>query len=368
MLRLIELFSGIGAQAKALKNLNIPFEHWRTCEWEINAMKSYKAIHSIYNVDYSEKYSKEELIEILCNANISNNGKEPMQHSTIKHKNEKWLREVYNAIVCTNNMTDITKVHGIDLGIIDKEKYTYIMTYSFPCQDLSIAGKQKGMIKGGGTRSGLLWEVERILKECEELNALPQVLLMENVTQVHGKKNIEDFKKWTDMLESLGYSNYCQDLNAKDYGIPQNRNRCFMVSILGNCKYEFPKSFELKLKLKDMLEDKVDEKYYLNDKQVKRIRESTYNTAKNRIQQKDWCNTLCARDYKDPKCVEAFDSKIRKLTPKEYWRLMGFSDEDFNKAEKICSNTQLYKQAGNSIVVNVLEEIFKNLFKSVESR
>jgi site-specific DNA-cytosine methylase len=117
------------------------------------------------------------------------------------------------------------------------------------------------MEKGSGTRSGLLWEVERLLKECDEL---PQVLLMENVTQVHSKKNIEHFNQWIKALEDLGYSNYWQDLNAKNYGIPQNRNRTFMVSILGNYTYEFPKPFELKLKLKDMLESDVAARYYTN--------------------------------------------------------------------------------------------------------
>ena len=122
------------------------------------------------------------------------------------------------------------------------------------------------MTKGSGTRSGLLWEVERLLDECEEL---PQVLLMENVPQVIGKKNIKDFQSWRSKLESLGYSNYVQLLNSKDYGIPQNRNRCFMVSILGQYHYTFPKKKPLKLKLKDMLEDKVDEKYYLSDTIIK---------------------------------------------------------------------------------------------------
>lgn len=121
------------------------------------------------------------------------------------------------------------------------------------------------MTKGSGTRSGLLWEVERLLDECEEL---PQVLLMENVPQVIGKKNIKDFQSWRSKLESLGYSNYVQLLNSKDYGIPQNRNRCFMVSILGQYHYTFPKKQKLKLKLKDMLEDEVDEKYYLSNEMI----------------------------------------------------------------------------------------------------
>ena len=150
------------------------------------------------------------------------------------------------------------------------------MTYSFPCQDLSLAGKGAGMEKGSGTRSGMLWEVERILKECEE--ELPQILLMENVPQVVGKKNKEDFNKWVSFLESKGYTNkYCM-LNAKEVGypepIPQNRNRCFMVSVLNpKCEIIFPDKSERKLVLKDLLESNVDEKYYLSDQQIKSIRE-----------------------------------------------------------------------------------------------
>lgn len=210
--RLIELFAGIGSQAKALERLGVNFTHYRVVEWDKYAMASYNAIHGT-----------------------------------------------------SFETSDIQKIHAEDLGIAEREKYIYIMTYSFPCQDLSLAGNQKGMTKGSGTRSGLLWEVERLLDECEEL---PQVLLMENVPQVIGQKNIKDFQKWRSKLESLGYSNFVQLLNAKDYGIPQNRNRCFMVSILGDYHYTFPKKQKLEKKLKDMLEDKVDEKYYLSNEMI----------------------------------------------------------------------------------------------------
>jgi DNA (cytosine-5)-methyltransferase 1 len=125
---------------------------------------------------------------------------------------------------------------------------------------LSVAGKGRGMTKGSGTRSGLLWEVERLLNEVENL---PQVLLMENVPQVHGAKNMNDFQSWIDFLESKGYTNFWQDLNAKNYGVAQNRNRTFMVSILGRAKFKFPEPIELKYIMKDYLEDSVEEKYYV---------------------------------------------------------------------------------------------------------
>lgn len=129
------------------------------------------------------------------------------------------------------------------------------------------------MKKGSNTRSSLLFEVERLLNECMDLNGnLPQILLMENVPQVHSEQNREDFRNWIGFLESLGYNCFYKDLNAKDYGIPQNRERTFMVSCLGDYYYDFPEPFELKLRLKDMLEENVDEKYYItNDKSLELI-------------------------------------------------------------------------------------------------
>jgi len=130
-----------------------------------------------------------------------------------------------------------------------------------------VAGKGKGM-SDTSTRSGMLWEVERILKECKELGQLPSCLVMENVPQVHSIDNMSDFSKWINSLEGMGYRSYWKDLIATDYGIPQTRNRTFMVSILGDYNYTFPKPIPLKLKLKDMLEDNVPEKYYLSDKMI----------------------------------------------------------------------------------------------------
>lgn len=385
-LRLIELFAGIGAQAKALENLGVNFEHYRIFEFDKYAVASYNAVHGT-------------------------------EFET----------------------SDITKIHADDLGIVETDKYEYIMTYSFPCTDLSTAGKQKGMSRDSGTRSGLLWEVERLLKETKEL---PQILLMENVPGVLSEKNKKDFLEWCGFLESLGYTSKYKILNAKDYGIPQNRDRVFMISWLGEYYYNFPDKKPLSLMLKDFLERSVDKKYYLSEKAIKGFFKHTKESIEkkngfrfdptngkgiakavlskagsrpcdnyialdeqNGYIRKDGTIGALTTDGSSPKHnnriiekVRVFqyahgylpageidgnifptvrtsntdrynnaiqvngDTRIRKLTPKECWRLMGFDDESFFKAEKVVSNSQLYKQAGNSIVVNVLMAIFEKLF------
>ena len=387
---------------------------------------------------------------------------------------DKYAIAAYNAIHGEiknyGSICDIQEIPQVD-----------IFTYSFPCQDISLAGNRKGFSRDSNTRSGLLWEVERLLENQEKVGKLPQVLLMENVKALVGLKFKDDYIEWQLKLEELGYKNYWKVLNAKNYGIPQNRERVFMVSILGEYHYTFPDKFPLKLRLKDMLEDEVDEKFYLSDKQMQQLKNTPHEQSSiSRVKNiDDICNcidtmgggnrepkifcsyalgsrehetqgwkeimpTLAARDYKDPKVVlipeatkkgyaEATDGdgvyinrphqkrgvvqkdmiqtiktspdvgvvvkgnysksnhnasrivdekgiaptvmenhgtvtaidtnlRIRKLSPKECFRLMGFSDEEFAKAESVISNSQLYKTAGNSIVVDVLYYIFKQLF------
>ena len=376
-IRLIELFAGYGSQAMALKRIGAKFEHYKVVEFDKFAINSYNAVHG---TDFK--------------------------------------------------VTDIRDIHAEDLEVTDTDKYCYIMTYSFPCTDLSVAGKMKGMKKGSGTRSGLLWEVERLLKEMDEK---PQVLLMENVPQVHGKKNKEDFQSWISFLESVGYRNYWQDLNAKDFGVPQNRERCFMVSLLGNYTYHFPLiERERELQLTDVLENTVEEKYYLHSDKAKKLIEQLIvrnvlteqsegkkcvDGTINKPQQREVTNCIKARydcgisnlrsdgnmvvekmqkinvvGTMDNTLDHTFESanrvystegiaptvhtcagggteikvltdeySIRKLTPRECGRLMGVADEDITKMEKVNSNSQLYKQFGNSIVVDVLCAIFKQL-------
>lgn len=272
-IRLIEFFAGYGSQNLALKYLGANYESWRICEWATKSIQAYNDLHHEDYTDYSMVYSYQEILDFLYNKGVSMNYNNPMTLEQIKRKGEKWCRNVFNNIIATNNLVNIQQVSAKDLNIVDTDKYDYVLTYSFPCQDLSLAGKRAGMVKGENTRSGMLWEVERILKECYSLGTLPKILLLENVTQLHSKENMPHLQAWLRELEKLGYSSYLQDMNSADYGVPQHRDRTFVVSILGDYYYEFPKKFPLKLVLADMLEDEVDEKYYLSDQMIKYISE-----------------------------------------------------------------------------------------------
>lgn len=366
--RLIELFAGIGSQAKALELLGVDFEHWKVCEFDDYAMKSYNAVHN------------------------------------------------------TNFKTsDIQNLTASDLEIKDKDKYEYIMTYSYPCTDISIAGKKEGMERNSGTRSSLLWEVERLLKECGDNK--PQILLMENVRECHNGKNAPLFFEWTSFLRSIGYKNFYTDMDAKNYGIPQTRKRCFMLSILDeNAYYEFPQACGLNYSVKEFLEDKVDKKYYVKEETalplIKKMEkecpsatiiDDTYGFDNSEVRYfPDVCPTLRAAKA-NLKCIVAmrgrnsdslnqtpgasteqrleknktnccntittvqkdnliFENKqLRTLTPKEVWRLFGFEDKDVENASEFVPDTQLYKQGGNCIVVNCLVAILGLLFKGKES-
>lgn len=191
-IRTIELFGGYGSQLLALKYLGANVEQWKLCEWAIKSIQAYKDLHfKEDDTDYSKNLSIDEIKKFLFDKGISSNYNEPMTQQQISRLNEKQARTIYNNIKATHNLVNIQQVKGKDLEIIDKDKYCYILSYSFPCQDLSLAGR-RALMSDTSTRSGLLWEVERILTELEEK---PQVLLMENVPQVHGEGAVEDFNK-----------------------------------------------------------------------------------------------------------------------------------------------------------------------------
>jgi len=393
MLKVLELFGGIGACSKALERLNIEHEIVDYVEIDKYAVKSFNAIHN-------------------------------------------------------------TNFEPQDITTWDKDIDVDLIMHGSPCQDFSLAGKQAGGDKDSGTRSSLLYETIRIVSKLK-----PKYVIWENVKNVISKKHKHIFNDYLDKMKQLGYTNYYQVLNAKDYGIPQNRERVFTISIRNDFDkngieilnvFKFPLKQELKLKLKNMLEDEVEEKYYLSDKAINgRINTNyeKYKLEENIVNNKEIHPTILSRSNGAPTLLkvlgtyqyaksdmfmkgkdrfqenkeivdtiqtfpkegvvlipeatkkgykEAYNGdgvyinrphqkrgcvqsqmiqtiktgcdigvidnlRIRKLTPKECWRLMGFDDEDFDKASKVNSNAQLYKQAGNSIVVNVLEEIFKEL-------
>lgn len=242
-LRLIELFAGIGSQTQALKNIGVPHEVVTISEIDKYAIQSYEAIH----------------------------GK-------------------------ANNLGDIREIK--ELPSAD------LWTYSFPCQDISVAGKGAGIKEG--TRSGLLFEVERLLKVSATNGTLPKYLLLENVKNLVSKKFRADFDSWLSFLSGLGYTNYWKVLNAKDYGIPQNRERVFCVSIRGeHTPFVFPNAQELKLRLRDLIDKEVEERYYLKESTIKSILTSSFNSRRDSIRPSNGvANTLCARDWRGPQCVQ----------------------------------------------------------------
>ena len=242
-LRLIELFAGIGSQTQALTNIGIAHKVVAISEIDKYAIQSYEAMHGT-----------------------------------------------------ANNLGDIRKIEELP----DAD----LWTYSFPCQDISVAGKGAGIKEG--TRSGLLFEVERLLRVASEKGTLPKYLLLENVKNLVSKKFKADFDKWLDFLAELGYTNYWRVLNAKDYGIPQNRERVFCVSIRGEHKpFVFPKPKELSIRLRDMIDETVDERFYLKESTIRSILRSTFNSRRDSIRPGDGlANTLLARDWRGPQCVQ----------------------------------------------------------------
>lgn len=332
-IKLLSLFSGIGAFEKALKNIGVNFELVNYCEIDKYASKSYSLIH-----------------------NLSEN----------------------------LNLEDITKIDINSLSDFD------LLTHGSPCQSFSIAGKQEGGDKGSGTRSSLMWYTVEIIK-----NKKPKYVIWENVKNILSKNHIHNFEKYINELDSLGYKSYYKVLNSCDYGVPQNRERIFVISILGEHKpYEFPIGFELTKKIKDVLEESVDEKFYMDKpfeildkktnkesvcKQIAKLNIKG-NDCIRRIYDSNYCSptlSTCGGGHREVKILEIQDglsindtqrfngARVRKLTPKEYWRLQSFDDGDFDKCKNAkISNSQLYKQAGNSITVKVLEYIFKNLFET----
>lgn len=451
--RVLSLFSGIGAFEESLNYLGIKSEIVNFAEIDIDAIISYGAIHIDDFENKEIEYPIEDIMkQTLMDKNIGYDfakGKSKIP----KLKKDK-LYKLYKTCMLGNNLGDVSLVEW------GKNNVDLIVGGS-PCQDFSIAGKLNGSIwkcnneecsheynsieqhwskreccpKCGGvdlnkTRSSLLVEYLRAIRENK-----PKYFVYENVKNIKGKGFIDIFNLFEAELKEYGYNTYNNILNSKNYGIPQNRERVFVIGIREDIDntYEFPIGFDNEIRLKDILEDDVDDKYYINTDRAKllinKLNEGNYlnsistpcDSSIMKPKGIDIANCITARydagiqnkqsmgvavaekisglfdgdtkhqagsvwnannisptldtmqgEYREP-CVVAdtIDNeknyRIRKLTPLECWRLMGFKDESFYKAQRMgISNSQLYKEAGNSIVVNVLYYIFKELFKKVE--
>lgn len=443
-IKLISLFSGIGAFEEGLGMLGVPFNIKHFAEVDIDAIISYASIHVENFLDVSFDYpSEDEMRRWLISKNIGwdfdkNKSKIP------RLKKDK-LYKVYKASILGNNLGDVSLIKYDDFKKID------MIVGGSPCQDFSVAGKQKGSIwtcKECGheynpieqhwskrdscpkceskeldkTRSSLLVEYLRSIRELK-----PKYFIYENVKNIKGKGFIEIFNLFEKELQEYGFNTYNRVINAKNNGIPQNRERVFVVGVRkdADLNFEFANDFENGVRLKDLLEDDIDEKYYINTERanvlVDKLCQGGYLKGKStpcdstlmKPKSLEIANCITARydagiqnkqsigvavaerigglfddkikhqagsvwnidklsptldtmqgGYREPCIIENETIKIRKLTPLECWRLMGFRDESFYKAKEIgISDSQLYKQAGNSIVVNVLYYIFKNLFR-----
>ena len=319
---------------------------------------------------------------------------------------DKFAVRSFNAIHSTN-------FAPTDIREWDKDIEVDLIMHGSPCQDFSVAGRNRGGDEGSGTRSSLMYETLRIVEKIR-----PKYVIWENVRNLLSAKHRHNFDAYQARMTELGYNNHYQILNARDYGVPQNRERVFTVSIRSDLpdNFSFPEKRPLEVSLSDLLESEVDEKYYLSEKALacfmskgtgsyprrerffsnifrknqdignsittntgsrptdnfvvasrgrdpeKPSRRTAGGTFIQRLEPRlDGITNTLTTVQKDNLIAELRSCRIRKLTPKECWRLMGFSDRDFDKASQVCSNTQLYRQAGNSIVVNVLEAILRNL-------
>lgn len=373
-IRIIQLFAGYGSQALALKYLGADYEHWTCSEWAIPSIRAYYDMHFGNNqIDYSEGMSQEDLVNFFTEHSISADYSNPLTADKLRKRKD--LRDLYNMGMASKNKFSICGMTGKDLNIVDTDNFTYILTWSFPCQDLSVAGKMAGMSKDSGTRSSLAFEVIRLLQECDKK---PQILLMENVPQVCNDANFKAFSEILAELQHLGYQNKWQILDGTEYGMPQSRHRCFMVSWLDNSYYDFPTPIGNDLRLKDVFEKQVDERYYLSLSKIQKMAKwhSTYNPLEHIQGTESVSPTLGAKAmandnsqmllYSDGLASETnirkdypnITIRVRKYTERECFKLMGVKGEDFDRIESNQSASGLYHLAGDSIITSCMMAIF----------
>ena len=409
MFDVIELFSGIGSQARALRNIRDDINIAGTCDWDIHAFVAYDLIHHpvcsiLPKVDI---LSREELLERLTTKVLSGDGKVPIDKGVLSTLPLKTLKHILYAIIRNNNYVDVCSLNGCELP-----KKIDLMTYSFPCQDLSavgaIHGYTKGIAKDSGSRSSLLWQVGRILSERQENNlTMPRFLLMENVTTLLNERHISNFREWISMLNKFGYRSKYFQLNASSLGLPQNRLRLLMLSVytgdnINNdklVKQYFSKTndsdvvfgyrrsqFYHKKSIGDLVRIDYSDPILLqealdcnpNDTPSRRKiwEENPQIILPGNIINKELSAvpTLTTKQDRNPNSGNIFfesnipgRSMFRYLTPRECFLFMGFTDEDYNKLIHsgieshqgvLLTRDKLIRMAGNSIPVQILESVF----------
>lgn len=391
--RLIELFGGYGSQRMAMDKLKadpkykarFDYEAWKLVEWASSPILAYQDAHH-YNdrIDYTENMTKPELIKALLDYGFSFTGNAPATRAGLSHAPLIRLQNIYNAIKNTNNLVDINKVADTPtlLDIKDTDKYDYIMTYSFPCQDLSQAGTRLGAEKGSGTRSSLLWAVGDIIEKLEP-SERPKILVMENVPAMFYKANRQNTYKWMELLNKLGYDNFTpptksKTLMASNYGIPQKRDRAFIVSILRSpgttVNYEFPKPIPLKKTVANLLERNVDNSYYLKPSQLRRAiltkpdqdfnRKVLFNLdvahtlttsdgdraysgnfqIKGMGRNLDWTSQTRPSNMTELAATRAFNEALQEIKARHLKKLRGSKDIDISEKDQLFTGDFEYKR------------------------
>lgn len=420
------LFSGIGCQERGFENSGLfDIEVLNTSDINKESVLSYAAIHcgmTNQMVDeYADYPSREEMAQHLTDINL---GYEPEKNKRfdwfklIKRKKND-LEKYWLACKLTNNLGDISKVRELP--------YAVFWTISFCCQDISVAGKMKGLKPDSGTRSSLLWDNIKLLNIAKDNNTLPKYVMFENVKNLVSKKFINDFNNLIDVLDELDFNTYWKIINGKDCGGPQSRERVFVIAIRKDVDtrgFTFPQPFDTGIRLKDVLEQVVDDKYYLSDEAVKKFKPFTSSKPSSELKQVGQIygtnrepNPQAGRIYDGEYLSPTIDScsggnrmpkiiqlgqvsndgsqagkvyspdgvsqticacthgyaigniwdyiRIRKLTPRETWRLTGLTFDDCDKAAALgVADTHLYKQAGNGIITNCCELLAEHLYKA----
>lgn len=369
-LRVFETFSGIGAQRAALERLKekigLNYEIVATSDWFINAIECYDAIH-FDGIPPIELPSYNEQLEELLKYTFSKDSVKPYD---IRNMNREDLAFLYRAHKRTNNLGSILDIKSKDIPDCD------LLTYSFPCQDLSTGGKTQGMGRNSGTRSGLLWQIERILKGLHKEKRLPEYLLMENVKAIKADSNKKDLDEWLSFLESIGYCNEeCMILDASKFGVPQDRKRAFIVSHLKTpvniSEDKLKHNFDYKLS--DFVHSSQGNPIYQREYDEAQLFPTISRQEMWNINGRQWKEDLvvhtitCNMDRSNTSVMFRYNGakgdSFRLLTIREAFLLMGFTNREYESAAKLgLSYRQMNKLIGNSIVVNVLEEIFRFLF------